>query len=71
MRGWLDMGFQNGKTYRDLFIEVNERYGIQTSTSLHVDLDKVLSDEKYQECLKAYSALPAIFADTFGGNNND
>ncbi|MCG0798629.1 hypothetical protein IMAU70164_02983 [Lactiplantibacillus plantarum] len=65
------MGFQNGKTYRDLFIEVNERYGIQTSTSLHVDLDKVLSDEKYQECLKAYSALPAIFADTFGGNNND
>lgn len=71
MRGWLDMGFQNGKTYRDLFIEVNEQYGIQTSTSLHVDLDKVLSDEKYQECLKAYSVLPAIFADTFGGNNND
>lgn len=64
------MGSKNGKTYRDLFIEVNERYGIQTSTSLHVDLDKVLSDEKYQKCLKAYSVLPAIFDETFGRNDN-
>lgn len=61
---------KKAKTYRDLFIEVNERYGIQTSTSLHVDLDKVLSDEKYQECLKAYSILPAIFDDTFGRNED-
>ncbi|MCT3214679.1 hypothetical protein EFO90_09965 [Lactiplantibacillus plantarum] len=61
---------KKAKTYRDLFIEVNERYGIQTSTSLHVDVDKVLSDEKYQECLKAYSILPAIFDDTFGRNED-
>lgn len=45
------------KTYSDLFREVNERYGIQTTTQFHVDPSKELSDKEYQEHLKTYKAV--------------
>lgn len=60
----------NGKTYRDLFQEIYDRYGIQTSMEFHVDPDKRVSEEKYRETLKAYSVFPAIFDDTFGRNED-
>ena len=56
----------NAKTYRDLFQEIYEKYGIQTTTQFHINPDKQISEEKYQEALKAYLILPAIFDDTFG-----
>lgn len=65
------MGSKNVKTYRDLFQEIYDRYGIQTTTQFHVDPDKQVSEEKYQETLKAYSILPAIFDDTFGRIRNE
>ena len=37
------------KTYRDLFKEVYEKYGIQTTTEFHVDLNKELTDQEYEE----------------------
>lgn len=65
------MGLKSNRTYQDLFQEIYDRYGIQTTTQFHVNPDEQISEEKYQETLKAYSVLPAIFDDTFGGNNNN
>ena len=48
------------KTYADLFREVNERYGIQTTTQFHVDPSKQLSDKEYQEHLKAYKDVGLV-----------
>lgn len=48
------------KTYADLFREVNERYGIQTTTQFHVDPSKELSDKEYQEHLKAYKDVGLV-----------
>ncbi len=48
------------KTCADLFREVNERYGIQTTTQFHVDPSKELSDKEYQEHLKAYKDVGLV-----------
>lgn len=65
------MDLKSNRTYLDLFQEIYDRYGIQTTTQFHVNPDEQISEEKYQGTLKAYSVLPAIFYDTFGGNNNN
>ncbi len=51
------------KTYSDLFREVNERYGIQTTIQFHVDPSKELSDKEYQEYLKAYKSVGSVLDD--------
>ena len=51
------------KTYSDLFREINERYGIQTTTQVHVDPIKQLSDKEYQEHLKDYKFMGSVLDD--------
>lgn len=51
------------KTYSDLFREINERYGIQTTAQFHVNLSKELSDKEYQEHLKAYKSVGSVLDD--------
>ncbi len=51
------------KTYADLFREVYEQYGIQTTTQFHVDPSKELSDKEYQEHVKAYKSVGSVLDD--------
>lgn len=55
------MVLKSNRTYQDLFQKNYNRYGIQTTTQFNVNPDEQISDEKYQEALKVYSVLPAIF----------
>lgn len=64
------MDLKSNRTYQDLFQEIYDRYGIQTTTQFHVNPDEQISEEKYRETLKSYSVLPAIFDDTFGRNED-
>ena len=37
------------KTKRDLFKEIYEKYGIQTTAAFHCDLNQEMTDEQYQK----------------------
>lgn len=65
------MDLKSNRTYLDLFQEIYDRYSIQTTTQFHVNPDERISEEKYQETLKAYSVLPAIFDEAFGRIRNE
>lgn len=58
------------KTKRDLLKEVYDRYGVETDLGFHIDLDEKLTDEEYNENLKAYSVLNQIFEDVFGNEDD-
>lgn len=55
------------KTYRELFQQVEHDYGITTDAMFHVDLNKTMTDEEYENRLKFYSVAPEIFDDVFKG----
>lgn len=42
------------KTKRDLFKEIYEKYGIQTTAVFHCDLNQEMTDEQYQKELEAW-----------------
>lgn len=51
------------KTYRDLFKEIYEKYGIETSTAWHVDLNQELTEKQYQDRLLTYEKVAEVMND--------
>lgn len=45
------------KTKRDLFKEIYDKYGIQTTAAFHCDLNQEMSDEQYQKELETWKKL--------------
>jgi len=58
------------KTNRDLLKEIYDKYGVETDLGFHIDLDEKMTDEEYNDNLKAYSVMGQIFEDVFGNEDD-
>lgn len=59
------------KTKRDLFKEIYEKYGIQTTAAFHCDLNQEMSDEQYQKELETWKKLSEMDWSDLGDDEED
>lgn len=59
------------KTKGDLFKEVYEKYGIQTTAAFHCDLNQEMTDEQYQKELESWKKLSEMDWSDLGDDEDD
>lgn len=59
------------KTKRDLYEEIFEKYGIQTTAAFHCDLNQEMTNEQYQKELSTWKKLSEIDWSDLGDDEED